>query len=86
MRVKDRANSTPTEEPLMPHIDVPADLNFVDDDGLNLARVPETGVPAVGAVLVAGTPAAWSWAVIQDVDDGWVRFRPVAAPGGASAS
>lgn len=65
----------------MPHIDLPADLNFVDDDGLHLARLPDTGAPAAGAVLLAGTSAAWSWAVVEDVDDGWVRFRPTAAPG-----
>jgi hypothetical protein len=33
MRVNYRANWTPsTKEPLMPHIDLPADLNFVDDE------------------------------------------------------
>lgn len=63
----------------MIHIDLPADLNFVDDDGLNLAHVPAAGEPAAGAVLVAGTPTAWSWAVVADVADGWVRFRPVTA-------
>jgi len=78
--VKDRANSTPSEESLVPHIDLPADLNFVDDAGLNLARVPDTGAPIAGAVVVAGTPTAWTWAVIEDVDDGWVHFRPTAAP------
>jgi hypothetical protein len=52
----------------------------VDDDGLNLARVPENGAPAAGAVLVAGTPTAWSWAVVEDVADDWVRFRLTAAP------
>ena len=70
----------------MPHIDLPADLNFVDDDGLNLARTPSTGAPVAGAVLIAGTPAAWSWAAVEDVEQGWVRFRLVTAPDGASAS
>jgi hypothetical protein len=66
----------------VPHIDLPADLNFVDDEGLNLARVPCSGAPTAGVVLIAGTPAAWSWARIEDVEDGWVRFRVVAAPAG----
>jgi hypothetical protein len=87
MRVNDRANWTPSrKESLMPHIDLPADLNFVDDDGLNLARTPSTGAPVAGAVLIAGTPAAWSWAAVEDVEQGWVRFRLVTAPDGASAS
>lgn len=60
-------------------IDLPADLNFVDDDGLNLARVPDIGPPPPGTVVVAGTPSAWTWALIVDLDDGWVRFRPVTA-------
>jgi hypothetical protein len=85
MRVNYRANWTPsTKEPLMPHIDLPADLNFVDDDGSNLARTPSTGAPAAGAVLIAGTPAARSWAAVEDVEHGWVRFRLVAAPEGVS--
>ncbi|SOC47846.1 hypothetical protein SAMN05660748_1074 [Blastococcus aggregatus] len=66
----------------MPHIDLPADLNLVDDDGLNLARVFLTDAPTAGAVVVAGTATAWSWVVVEDVGDGWVRFRPTAAPGG----
>jgi len=65
----------------LPHIDLPADLNFVDDDGLTLARVPDTGAPKAGAVLAAGTPTAWSWVVVEDVDDVGGRFRPTAAPG-----
>jgi hypothetical protein len=70
-----------SEESLVPRIELPADLNFVDDDGLNLARVPDTGAPNPGAVVVAGTPTAWSWGVVEDVDDSWVRFRPTAPPG-----
>ena len=44
----------------MIYIDLPADLNFVDDDGMNLARAPKAGPPATGTVVVAGTPTAWS--------------------------
>jgi len=63
----------------MINIDLPTDLNFVDDDGLNLARAPEEGPPTTSAVVVAGTPTAWSWAVVEDVAEGWVRFRSVTA-------
>ncbi len=62
----------------MPHIDLPADLNWVDDDGLNLARVPVDGVPH-DRFVVAGTQEAWTWALIEDVAEGWVRFRQVTA-------
>ena len=63
----------------MINIDLPTDLNFVDDDGMNLARAPKAGPPATGTVVVAGTPTAWSWAVVEDVAEGWVRFRSVTA-------
>ncbi len=63
----------------MIHIDLPADLSFEDDAGQLLAKVPPSGPPAAGAVLVAGTPTAWTWAIVTDIDDGWVRFRQVSA-------
>ncbi|HZL04701.1 MAG TPA: hypothetical protein VFE45_04645 [Coriobacteriia bacterium] len=63
----------------MINIDLPTDLNFVDDDGMNLARAPEAGPPTTSAVVVAGTPTAWSSAVVEDVAEGWVRFRSVTA-------
>ena len=61
----------------MPHIDVVADLNFeADEPGVILARLPTAGTPAVGTVLIAGTPAAWSGARVEAVeDDGWLRLR-----------
>ena len=66
----------------MIYIDLPADLNFEDDRGRNIARLagavtPETVTP--GAVLVAGAPRAWSWAVVEAVQDGFVYFRQVSA-------
>lgn len=66
----------------MLHIDLPADLHFLDDADHNLARVPagdvaERVVP--GAVLVAGSVHAWSWAEVVAVEDGWVEFRQLAA-------
>jgi hypothetical protein len=68
----------PEQDVGVPHIDLPADLNWVDDDGLNLARVPAAGVPR-DRFVVAGTEAAWTWSYIEDVADGWVRFRQVTA-------
>jgi hypothetical protein len=64
----------------MIYIDLAADLNLEDDRGRNLARLtdavtPDTVTP--GAVLVAGAPRAWSWAVVEVVADGYVYFRQV---------
>ena len=65
-------------------IDVPADLHFEDDEGFILACVPDTGSPRPGQALVAGTPRGWTWAVVQDVEDGWLRLRRVTAREAAS--
>lgn len=61
-------------------IDVPADLNFEDDDGLVLARVPEGKALRVGDVVTAGGSTSWTWAVVAGVEQGWVRLRPVGGP------
>jgi hypothetical protein len=66
----------------MIYIDLPADLNLEDDEGRNIARLadavsPEAVVP--GAVLVAGSPRGWSWAVVEAIDSGFVYFRQVSA-------
>jgi hypothetical protein len=64
----------------MIYIDLPADLNFEDDEGRNIARLAEAVTPervTAGAVLVAGTPHAWSWAVVEVVDNGFVYFRQI---------
>ena len=66
----------------MIYIDLPADLNFEDDRGRNIALLadavtPETVTP--GAVLIAGASRAWSWAVVDAVEDGFVYFRQVSA-------
>ena len=64
----------------MIYIDLPADLNLEDDEGRNIARLAEAVTPeivTVGAVLVAGAPRAWSWAVVEAVEDGFVYFRQV---------
>ncbi len=47
----------------MIYIDLPADLNLEDDGGRNVARLADAVTPDTvtrGAVLVAGTPHAWS--------------------------
>jgi hypothetical protein len=66
----------------MIYIGLPADLNLEDDRGRNIARLadavnPERVTP--GAVLVAGAPRAWSWAMVEAVEDGLVYFRQVSA-------
>lgn len=66
----------------MIYIDLPADLNLEDDEGRNIARLAEAVSPEMvirGAVLVAGAPRAWSWAVVEAVEDGFVFFRQVGA-------
>ena len=66
----------------MIYIDLPADLNLEDDEGRNIARLADAVTPDTvtqGAVLVAGIPHAWSWAVIEDVESGFVYFRQISA-------
>ena len=66
----------------MIYIDLPADLNLEDDEGRNVARLAGAVTPdsfTQGAVLVVGTPHAWSWAVIEDVESGFVYFRQISA-------
>lgn len=62
----------------MIRIDLPADLHFEDDEGNNLARLTGAAEPArmtPGAVLVAGSADAWTWAQVVAVADGWVHYR-----------
>ena len=66
----------------MIYIDLPADLNLEDDEGRNVARLADAVTPDAvipGAVLVAGAPRAWSWAVVESVDSGFVYFRQISA-------
>lgn len=67
----------------MIYIDLPADLSLEDDEGRNVARLAEAVTPktvTAGAVLVSGAPRAWSWAVVEAVEDGSAYFRLVSAP------
>jgi hypothetical protein len=61
-------------------IDFDADLNWVDDQNRNIAKVPGAAQRYTpGDVAVAGRPGIWSWAVIDEVDDPWVYFWQVTA-------
>lgn len=64
--------------------DLACDLNFEDDDGLALARVPASGAPHVGEVLTAGGTSSWTWAEVVSVEDGWIRLRAVGIPSGTA--
>jgi hypothetical protein len=66
----------------MIYIDLLADLNLEDDQGRNVARLADaiaSSAVTPGAVLVAGAPRAWSWAVVESVDSGFVCFRQISA-------
>ena len=64
-------------------IDLRADLNREDDEGLgwtvpSSADRPEIVLP--GAVLRAGTEKFWSWVRLTTIDDdGQVHFRQISA-------
>jgi hypothetical protein len=65
-----------------PRIDLRADLNAEDDDGLNwtlLRDAREASQIVPGAVVVAGVPGFWSVVRITAVDnDGQVHFERLA--------
>jgi hypothetical protein len=55
---------------------LPADLNFeAEEPGTVWAPVPPTGAPATGAIVLAGTAAAWSWVSVEAVEDSWLLLR-----------
>jgi hypothetical protein len=64
-------------------IDLPADLNREDDEGLGWALVSGADRPEIvrrDAVLRAGTEKFWSWVRVTTVDDdGQVHFRQISA-------
>ncbi|MGA4670133.1 hypothetical protein ACPCG0_10120 [Propionibacteriaceae bacterium Y1923] len=62
----------------MIQIDIDADLNMVDDEDRNMARLPkDTSLLRIGNVVVAGRPGFWSWAVIEEITDTSVFFRQI---------
>jgi len=64
-------------------IDLRADLNHEDDDGLGWALLSGADRPEIvclDAVLRAGTEKFWSWVRVTAVDnDGQVHFRQISA-------
>ena len=67
----------------MIYIDLPADLNLEDDEGRNIARLADAVTPdrrfTPGCGARGRQPHAWSWAVIEDVESGFVYFRQISA-------
>lgn len=64
----------------MIQIDIDADLNWVDDEDRNIGEVPNASQRfQVGAVVIAGRPGGATWALIEEIDDPWVFFRPITA-------
>lgn len=60
-------------------IDLPTDLNVEDDEGRNIAKLPEGRTIAAGDIAVAGVPGFWSWIIDDEVTDGFVFFTRVSA-------
>jgi hypothetical protein len=64
-------------------IDLPADLNREDDEGLGWALLSGAAHPddvKPGAVLCAGTEGFWSWVRVTSIDeDGQVHFCQISA-------
>lgn len=64
-------------------IELDADLNAEDDDGLNWALLRDATHPErirPGAVVTAGRDRYWSWARIARVDsDGQVHLQQISA-------
>ncbi len=69
----------------MIQIDISADLNMVDDDDRNLARLPtDPSRFKVGDVAVAGRPGFWSWVLVDEIADGSVFFHQISSTEAAS--
>jgi hypothetical protein len=70
-------------------IELDADLNAEDDEGLNWSVLSAAADPELirpGAVVAAGRDRYWSWVRIVRVDaDGQVHFQPVSADEAAEA-
>jgi hypothetical protein len=62
----------------MIQIDLDADLNWVDDEDRNIGKATNAAARfKVGDVVIAGRPGGRTWAIIEEVDDPWVFFRPI---------
>jgi hypothetical protein len=64
-------------------IELDADLNAEDDEGLNWSVLSAAAQPEVvkaGAVITAGRDRYWSWVRVVRVDsDGQVHFQQISA-------
>ena len=63
------------------HIDLPVDLNTIDDTSLPWAFLDGASDPAhvqVGRFIVVGSGAARAIAQVVDIEDGIVHVRPLA--------
>ena len=63
------------------NIDLPVDLNTIDDTGLPWAfldQAPDQGGVQVGRFIVVGSGAARAVAQVVDIEDGIVHVRPLA--------
>jgi len=64
----------------MINIDIDADLNWVDDEDRNIAKVDDAATRyKVGDVAIAGRPGYWSWILIDEIDEPWIFFRQIDA-------
>jgi hypothetical protein len=64
----------------MIQIDLDADLNWVDDEDRNIGKANDAAARfKVGDVVIAGRPGGRTWALIDEVDEPWVFFRPITA-------
>jgi len=65
-------------------LELDADLNAEDDEGLNWSVLSAASHPEVvkaGAVITAGRDRYWSWVRVVRVDsDGQVHFQQISAP------
>ena len=64
-------------------VDLDADLNAEDDDGLNWSLLSAASHPEVvnaGSVITTGRDRYWSWVRVVRVDpDGQVHFQQISA-------
>ena len=59
-------------------IDIDADLNWVDDEDRNIAKVAGAATRfKAGDVAIAGRPGFWSWILIDEIDEPWIFFRQI---------
>ncbi len=60
------------------NIDIDADLNWVDDEDRNIAKVDGAATHfKAGDVAIAGRPGFWSWILIDEIDEPWIFFRQI---------